>query len=353
MGKFATNHWYAAAWASQVGDTPFACRILDEPIVLFRQGEGMVAALTDRCPHRLVPLSMGVCVNGNLRCGYHGMEFNAEGRCVHIPAQDIIPPKARTRSFPVIERYNLIWLWMGDAASADPAQMPTIEHYGEDGWDLIDGGYQHHPSNYLNIVENLMDPAHTTFVHKQTIGDPLAKDAPVQMEKAEDHVVAYKWLKNTDPSPNDRRIRDFGDRKVDRGQYFYFYPPSMSRVEIVVVESGQDYTDENLNRGLRTYSYKFLTPETEGSTHFFWLHVRNYLIGNQEWADKLRGILEFTYLEDRDIEMAMQRSQDELGVRQITGLEIDRAPMIAVRMIQRMATLESGPAQAEAQTADA
>ncbi len=353
MAKFAIKHWYAAAWATEIGDTPFARRILDQPVVFFRQADGSVAALIDRCPHRLVPLSMGVCVNGRIRCGYHGMEFDASGQCVHIPAQDMIPAKARTRSFPVIERYGLIWLWMGEADEANEALMPKVEHHGETGWDLIDGGYQHHPSNFLNIVENLMDPAHTTFVHKQTIGDPLAKDAPVQMERSDNHVVAFKWLKHTDPSPNDRRIRDFGDSKVDRGQYFYFYPPSMSRVEILVVQSGQEYTEENLNQGLRTYSYKFLTPETGGSTHFFWLHVRNYLIGNQEWADKLRGILEFTYLEDRDIEMAMQKSQDELGVRQITGLEIDRAPMIAVRMIQRMAEIENASADTEKPTANA
>src|SRR5258708_6104800 len=116
--KFARNHWYAAAWSSEIGDKPLGRRLLGEPVVLFRQADRSVAALFDRCPHRLVPLSMGVCVEGRIRCAYHGMQFDGTGRCVHIPAQTIIPPKARCRSFPVIERYGLVWVWMGDSAAA-------------------------------------------------------------------------------------------------------------------------------------------------------------------------------------------------------------------------------------------
>ena len=114
MSKFAVNHWYAAAWTGEIGEAPFARRILGEPVVFFRQADRRIAALVDRCAHRLVPLSMGVCVEGRIRCGYHGMEYDGSGKCVRIPAQEIIPPKAKTRSFPVIERYGLVWLWMGE-----------------------------------------------------------------------------------------------------------------------------------------------------------------------------------------------------------------------------------------------
>jgi len=220
--KFPSNYWYAAAWSAEIGDKPLARRLLGEPVVLFRQSGGRVAALLDRCPHRLVPLSMGVCVEGNIRCAYHGLEFDGTGRCVRVPAQSLIPPKAQTRSFPVLERYGLIWLWMGDPALANPASVPKVEKYGEPGWDLIDGGYQHHPSNVLNIIENLMDPSHTTYVHPNTIGNPLSSEEAVTTTKTDEYIVAYRWLENTPPSPNDLRRVDFGNGKVDRGQFFYF-----------------------------------------------------------------------------------------------------------------------------------
>src|SRR5258707_5901357 len=173
---------------------------------------------------------MGVQVDRGIRWGYHGLEFDGSGRCVHVPGQDTIPPTARVRSFPVAERYGLVWIWMGEASLADTASLPVIENYAAPGWELIDGGYQHHPSNYLNIVENLMDPAHTTFVHRQTIGNPLASDVPVKTERSDDHIVAYKWLLDTQPSGLDRKVMDFQGQTVDRGQFFYYHIPSMSRV---------------------------------------------------------------------------------------------------------------------------
>ena len=340
MSSFASNQWYAAAWSREIGDTPVARRILGDPVVIFRDPGGRIAALMDRCPHRLVPLSMGTCTERGLQCGYHGMVFGGDGHCVHIPGQDMIPPRAVVRSYPIAERYGLAWIWMGDADRADTALLPDIPHYGDDGWELIDGGYQHHPSNYLNIVENLMDPAHTTFVHKMTIGNPAAKSEPVKMDKTGDYIVAYRWLHNSPPSPMDRQIKDFGDQQVDRGQFFYFHIPSTSRVDIITMPAGLEKTEENFDEGLRNNSYKFLTPETETTTHFFWLHLRNYKVGDREWSERMRGVFEKTFLEDRDIEMAMQRSQDEIGVRQFVALEIDRAPTIALRMIDRMVKAE-------------
>lgn len=352
MSGFVNNHWYAAAWSSEVTDKPLGRRLLGEPVVLFRQGDGSVAALTDRCPHRLVPLSMGVCKNGRLQCIYHGLEFDGSGQCVHIPAQSVIPPQARTRSFPIIERYGVLWVWMGEAALAEPASIPTVERYGEPGWAVIHGGYQYHPTSYLNIIENLMDPAHTTFLHQNTIGNPLASNQPVTTEMKDDYIVAYRWLENTAPSPHDRKRLNSEDTVVDRGQFFYFQLPSMSRVETIVVPAGTERSEAQLSQGLRTYSYKFLTPETATTTHFFWLHVRNYQLGDPQAESMLRAALEQTYQEDLAIEVALQRSQEETGRRQLLALEIDRAPLLAKRMLERMIGAERGRARADCEPRD-
>ena len=114
---FIYNAWYVAAFAADVapGKT-LGRKYLNKPVVLFRTGAGAVAALEDRCPHRLAPLSMGECADGGLRCGYHGMLFDGSGACLSIPGQSVIPPTATVRAYPVIERYGLVWLWTGGGA---------------------------------------------------------------------------------------------------------------------------------------------------------------------------------------------------------------------------------------------
>jgi phenylpropionate dioxygenase-like ring-hydroxylating dioxygenase large terminal subunit len=340
MDQFARNHWYVGAWSSELLEAPLSRRILGEPVVFFRRADGTAAALIDRCPHRLVPLSLGTCVDGHLRCGYHGMEFDGDGRCVRIPAQKVIPPNAHTRHFPVTERYGMVWIWMGEPARANAHALPRVEHYAEPGWDRLEGGYQYHPSNYRNIIENLMDPAHTTFVHKNTIGNPLAGEQPVTTEKTDEYIVAYRWIENSQPTAHDRLRLNIGDIAVDRGQYFYFYLPATSRVETIVQPAGTPRGAQHAGKGLHTYSYKFLTPESASATHFFWLHIRNYMTGDAQAGERLRSALEQTFAEDLVIEAAMQRSQEETGARQQVALEIDRAPMMALRMLERMIAAE-------------
>ena len=79
-----------------------------------------MVALDDRCCHRAAPLSMGRIEGDDIRCMYHGMKFAADGKCIQIPGQDIIPAKLGVRSYPVVERYNMIFIWTGDAEKADP-----------------------------------------------------------------------------------------------------------------------------------------------------------------------------------------------------------------------------------------
>src|SRR3712207_5910835 len=111
---FIRNAWYIAAWANEVQDKPLARRILNERIVLFRDKQGKAAALIDRCCHRATPLSIGQVTEAGLECGYHGMTFDCSGKCVYIPGQDKIPQRARVRSYPLVEKDEFLWIWMGD-----------------------------------------------------------------------------------------------------------------------------------------------------------------------------------------------------------------------------------------------
>src|SRR5687768_5599064 len=115
---FLRNYWYAAALASELGERLLSREILGEPIVLYRTSSGNPAALADMCPHRQYPLSRGTLLGDTLRCGYHGLVFDTTGKCVEIPGQTNIPPRARVRSYPVAEKWQWVWVWTGDPALA-------------------------------------------------------------------------------------------------------------------------------------------------------------------------------------------------------------------------------------------
>src|SRR5438034_10880707 len=114
------NAWYIAAWADEIGTEPLARRICGDPLVLFRGRDNRAAALVDRCCHRAAPLHMGSVVEAGLQCGYHGLIFDASGRCVAIPGQSRIPEDARVRSDPIVEKDQLVGGWMAAADNADP-----------------------------------------------------------------------------------------------------------------------------------------------------------------------------------------------------------------------------------------
>ena len=126
------NAWYIGAWADELADRPLARRICGDPVVLFRDGSGRAAALVDRCCHRAARLHLGILVEAGIQCGYHGLVFDTTGRCVAIPGQKQIPQDARVRSYPTVEKDQLVWLWMGDPALADPAGIVDFPYHSID-----------------------------------------------------------------------------------------------------------------------------------------------------------------------------------------------------------------------------
>src|ERR1700719_3457540 len=131
---FLRNYWYVAAAEEEVLQRPLGRTILGEPVVLFRTEDGTPGALEDRCAHRRLPLSMGKIIGDALQCHYHGLRFDRAGQCVRVPGQDLIPPQARVRSYPLVERYRWLWIWMGDPAHADPDQITDFHWFADKAW---------------------------------------------------------------------------------------------------------------------------------------------------------------------------------------------------------------------------
>jgi nitrite reductase/ring-hydroxylating ferredoxin subunit len=167
---FLRNCWYVAGWSRDVpGDGLVARTILGDPVVLYRKSDGTIAALEDRCCHRLAPLSRGRKEGDELRCMYHGLKFAASGKCTEIPGQDLIPATARVRAYPVVEQDCWVWIWMGDPERAEARLIPRALNHDRPDWFMRTGALAYR-ANYELINDNLLDLSHLSYVHQNTLG---------------------------------------------------------------------------------------------------------------------------------------------------------------------------------------
>src|SRR5665213_3326669 len=192
LPMFARNSWYIAAWGDEVGDAPLARRICNDPVVLFRGREGRAAALADLCCHRAAPLSRGTVVEQGIQCGYHGLIIDSAGKCVKVPGQRLIPGDAAVKSYPLVEKNQLIWVWMGDPSLADPATIVDFPYH--DTWPNKHACYPIR-GNYMLMVDNLMDLTHLGYLHAKTVGGNPGQHVDAEMRQVHQivdhqHVIA-------------------------------------------------------------------------------------------------------------------------------------------------------------------
>ena len=170
------NHWYAVGWANELkSGQVIPVVVWQQAIAVYRDTNGQIHALEDVCPHKGVALHKGKVQGCNLTCGYHGWEFNGEGNCVSIPylcgSQKL--PRAQARSYPVQEKYNLIWIFPGDPTIATTCQLPDIPEFDQPDWLAVpvNAFFQAH---FSMCNENSMDIFHG-FLHEKLQGwfDPV------------------------------------------------------------------------------------------------------------------------------------------------------------------------------------
>ena len=161
------QHWYAVAQSSEVKGEPVGVVVWDQPVCLFRDGQGRVQAIEDRCPHRLVRISYGRVVDESVECPYHGWRFGADGRCVDIPGMESqsMPEACHVKAYPVCEQHGFVWVFPGLPELAWTMQpMPMLE------WDDLDFIGSTAPlscaAHFSFVVENLMDMYHG-HLHEQ------------------------------------------------------------------------------------------------------------------------------------------------------------------------------------------
>ncbi len=329
---FLTNCWYVAAWDHELIDGRLLARtILEQPIVLYRGDSGRPVALDNRCAHRGAKLSNGRLEGDSVRCMYHGLKFDPSGRCVQIPGQDNIPPKLGVRSYPVVERDHLVWIWPGDPAGADPALIVDIPYLRDPAWRGAPG-YMHYKANYLLIVDNLSDFVHLAFVHTKTLGgseEYAFKTRPVAIERLENGFRVERWHMNAPPPPFHRKVVP-GDAPIDRRNIGTMYVPGVFFLESLFAPAGSGAERGNLAGAKQYRNCQFFTPETRRSTHFFWNYLHDYDLGDPAIARSLHDSMVEGFMEDKFIIEGQQEVLDADPDFRMSGIVSD-APLAHFR----------------------
>jgi phenylpropionate dioxygenase-like ring-hydroxylating dioxygenase large terminal subunit len=299
--SYVRNAWYVAAWDHEIGREMLRRIILDEPVMLYRREDGKPVALEDRCCHRQAPLSMGKLIGDIVKCPYHGLEFDSSGACVRVPSQERVPPSARVKAYPVVERNHWIWIWTGDPAQADPSLIEDFHWMDDPKWGF-GGNYLHVDANYLLLVENLLDTTHLPFLHPTSLGTDAFAKSEFEVTREGDRIKVARWLMDKPPAPFHKQMGGFPDgMNVDRWQI----------------------------------------------AHFFYAQAYNFKLDQRWVSDLVRSQVTKAFLEDMAMIKAQQQNMD-LGPSQAVSLGQDKAWIAMRQIVQRLIQEEQQAARAVA-----
>jgi len=247
------NHWYAVAESGTLGRNQVREVVFwKRSVAVFRDKRGQLSAIENRCAHRQLKLSLGkVDDECNLVCAYHGWAYNGEGKVAKV-GHDLFGkkmPKLKVQSYPVTERYGLIWVFFGEKALADVVGLPKIPQLdGGQAWSAltIAGRWKSHHSM---IMENICDFSHG-YLHRD--------------------YRPFDNAKLTGVTPGEDSLRISYDTDVAVGHLSQFFV-DRKRHDTTKMDLGIDYPYQWSSTGGGIRHFCCLLPVDERTTHAFFI----------------------------------------------------------------------------------
>jgi vanillate O-demethylase monooxygenase subunit len=341
------NAWYVASWEQDLEPaTPYAITILGEPVVIYRSETGRLVALEDRCVHRLAPLSLGRCEGDRLRCMYHGLLFDPDGKVAEIPGQDLVPAKARVKSYPVAEKHSWIWVWMGDPGRADDALIPPAIGF-EDPDYILGRGQLDYDACAEIIHDNLCDFSHLSYVHANSFGatEDWARTRP-RITPLERGVRFERWV------PSQGGLRSRAGVTVDAWSSYDYLVPG------ILLMRGASYpegTAKKLGMGPPpdlegavsvTFTSQAVTAMTEKTARYFFSWGPHCDHGDEKLRDTLMGVAQLAFAEDKTMIEAQQRVIDTTPDPRVMPTSADKGVTLYQRLVEKLAREEARKAKA-------
>lgn len=328
--RFLRNAWYIAGYSEELDETPLLGRtILSQPVLLYRGEDNIVAAIGNVCPHRFVPLSLGKVVGTQVRCGYHGLEFDRTGKCVHNPHGAI--GSLGVPGYPLVERAGLLWIWMGDSDLADPAQIPDFDNIDETT-SHVRRGYLHGNAHYELMTDNILDLSHIEFLHP-ALGTEAVSRAKVEVVQDGESLKTTRTMRNETLPTGLAYVYKSGDQLVSRSMAVTWHAPANMVLNVTVTPE-----DEAAGWQTSTQTLHLFTPETGGSTHYFYVGSLPRVTADEETADRFFKALSTAFFnEDKpmiDAQAKMIGTADIMSLKPAL-LAPDKAAVLARRILAR------------------
>ena len=330
---FLKNAWYVVAWGEEIGREPLGRKVLGHELVLFRKENTDPVALGGVCPHRFAPLAMGRLVGDVIECGYHGLQFDCAGACVHNPNPGgSAPPKTNVPAFRVEERHKLIWLWGGDADAADPSKIPNLD-WLDDPTRATVVGHLHVDANYQLYIDNLMDLTHAQFVHRDQLAVDRYPDAQFDVNESAGKVSATIHVPDSGVPPVFTAFVGETDARGDFVLISHWQVPSIVTNDISFREN------ESGSLLFQSYGTHVVTPESEHTAHYFYGLTRSHRVGDPAADDAARAwhLRGFNEQDKPIIEAAarMMGSETDPLALGAAGVPTDGANIRARRVLQK------------------
>ncbi len=287
------NFWYPIAASEEVtNEEPNRVEILGIKVVAFRDDAGDAHVLADTCIHRGGSLGKGWIRDNCVVCPYHGWRFDASGKCTEIPslADDENPPgRAKVDSYPVQEKYGILFAFMGDLPEGERPPLHDIPEWGKDGWRANKLAIFEVGTFFERSMENGLDPSHNEFVHPAQGSPEINQDLKRKPLRVEDIPWGSQFL--VDFANEEKGTEALGDAET--------------LVPEVTAGSGhvgpnQMITWINFSSTNRFSQYFFEAPINENRTRIFFINMRSWLLEPQH-DDRIYNVNLVIAKEDIDI----------------------------------------------------
>jgi phenylpropionate dioxygenase-like ring-hydroxylating dioxygenase large terminal subunit len=330
LEAFVCEQWYVAALADEVTRDLQPRELLGRPLLLYRALDGSIAALEDVCAHRWMPLSMGRLVDDDVVCGYHGFRFDRCGECVAVPSQEGVPSRATVRSYPVVERGPLVWVWTGAPDRADQARIPDTHELTDPGFRFVHVTVDI-AAHYLLMHENVMDQTHFHHLHRDFAGSDDWDRGTIDLEVSGNRVVRTHVSPPAPPPPVAAFAGVDLDAVVESTSVGTFVQPGLNT-------STTTHRECESGRAGILQTFHVFTPCNERSTRYTIMVGTNHPPAPIE---QLHAGVERATFEDKHGVEAIQRVADRYAPSTEVSVRADQPGLQVRRVVRELVAAES------------
>lgn len=335
------NCWYVAAWCHEIEvHQMHAITIINKPVLIYRKENGELTAMANQCCHRHAPLSLGRLEGDDVRCMYHGLKFNAEGKCIEIPTMEDIPDSFQVPAFPVIERHGWVWVWMGEIEKADPDMIPATTGPDDPDW-VMNSGYIDYDASYLLVADNLTDFSHIAWVHENSFaaGSSGAFVAQPRVQMIDRGIRVTRWNTNVPP-------RGYMDKDKLYDQYItydFLVPGVLIMFSAMYPEGTADgcdngHPDDSVEPSTANFTSQAITPMTDGTTRYYFCwgpRAQEHEV-DPKLLEGMWALANMAFEEDKVMIEAQQRNIKLQTGAQMVSITDDRGPTMFRKAVERL-----------------